>query len=634
MEDVMKFRPLRLSDKQYFENSGFICDQYRGSELCFANLYVWKDVDKIEIHPNKEFALLKGIYAGEVCFLPPIYFKEHVQDDLFNELENYCENERIPLIMNGLNESMKNQLIPTLSFSHEIEEQADLFEYLHKPSDFFHYSGKKFHGKRNHFNKFIKSYSYSFRSYEVSDYKNMISLIDTWNQMNGIPTLEKQPIQLALNNLSNLNIFCDIIEIDHSIAAFSIGTISHNHTGIILFEKADTSYDGIYAALNSLVASKRYYNCQYINRQEDMGVLELRKSKLSYKPVAFEKKYSIRKLDYYYNLKQQLKLLYQQSFEDSPYYINYFFSEKYHFDRVFTETDKNQVITALHIVDKKLSFHDQEIHYPYIVAASTKEEYRNQGYMRRLLEKALHSLKQNGYLVVGLNPASKTFYQQFGFRFCSFSQPTTLDPSLTDEITYRKIDITEFRELSYLYQKYCDQFDSYILRDTTYWENYMREVIFDDGYFELLLYQNNAIGYLVHVNQNIDEICLIDPKYMNLIGKYSTYTLQQPVNNEEYPYNMIRILNPIALLKHYPFDKTITTQLSIKITDKFMPDNDCTISLQIDNGVSIIKPSNTFDIEITIEDLTTILFTAFEITGYSVLRSIFKPSYNLIFDKF
>ncbi|HOI47045.1 MAG TPA: GNAT family N-acetyltransferase [Bacilli bacterium] len=631
----MYFRPLNLSDIKYFKEKPFPYTNYYGSELCFTNLYAWKEIDKIEIYTSNHFVLLKGIYNGDICFLPPILFDHTTMAEVLSLLEKYCDTEKIPLVLNGFNQCLKETLQSQINFPHHIIEQPDLFEYLYEPSHFFNYPGKRLHAKRNHLNKFIKSYSYSFRSYDPNDYANLINLLDLWTNGNGLPTLEIQAIQSVLLHLQELDAFCDLIEMDATIVAFSIGTISHNNTGIILFEKADVNYDGIYAALNSFVASKRYYNCTYINRQEDMGIPELRKSKQSYRPIAFEQKYTIYKDDEYYQTKKEIRALYESSFDDSPYYMNYFFSEKYHYNRLWTKKVDNQVVSSLHIVEKTLSFHKLLIRYPYIVAASTKTEYRKQGHMRDLIKQVCNDLFKQGEWIVGLNPIDKSFYQQFGFAFCTYAKPFVITgQSDANDIKLTRIDMTQFSMLKQIYEQFSTRFDSFIVRDETYWKNFIREVVFDNGYFELLYDDKNLIGYLVFVNNQIDELCLLDSSILTSLTKYNNQTVFLPTQDVHYPYNMIRIIDARKLIETYPYDTILTGSISFELTDSLIQENNIKVKLTVDKGICYIEDTSQVDYVLSIDQLAQLLFSPVSLESFLPFRLFFKPSINLIYDKF
>ncbi|MEG1536648.1 MAG: hypothetical protein RR416_06750, partial [Clostridia bacterium] len=52
-------------------------------------------------------------------------------------------------------------------------------------------------------------------------------------------------------------------------------------------EKADVAYDGIYPAINQMFVKAHFASVRFVNRQEDMGLEGLRKSKMSYYPIGF-----------------------------------------------------------------------------------------------------------------------------------------------------------------------------------------------------------------------------------------------------------------------------------------------------------------------------------------------------------
>ena len=59
----------------------------------------------------------------------------------------------------------------------------------------------------------------------------------------------------------------------------------------VTFEKALTQYDGAYAKINNEFV-KTLVGFEFINREEDLGLESLRKSKLSYHPVVILKRYN------------------------------------------------------------------------------------------------------------------------------------------------------------------------------------------------------------------------------------------------------------------------------------------------------------------------------------------------------
>jgi hypothetical protein len=76
--------------------------------------------------------------------------------------------------------------------------------------------------------------------------------------------------------------------IDGKIQAISIGGKINKNTVTVHVEKANTEYRGLYQLINNEFCKHLPEDITLVNREEDMGILNLRKAKLSYKPVWLE----------------------------------------------------------------------------------------------------------------------------------------------------------------------------------------------------------------------------------------------------------------------------------------------------------------------------------------------------------
>ena len=74
-------------------------------------------------------------------------------------------------------------------------------------------------------------------------------------------------------------------------AAMTAGTEISKLAFDVNFEKALRKYDGVYAVICNEFA-KTLTEYKYINREEDMGIEGLRKSKLSYNPIIIIDRYT------------------------------------------------------------------------------------------------------------------------------------------------------------------------------------------------------------------------------------------------------------------------------------------------------------------------------------------------------
>jgi len=62
---------------------------------------------------------------------------------------------------------------------------------------------------------------------------------------------------------------------------------------VIHIEKAHIEYEGSYQAINNLFLKSCSENASFVNREQDLGIPGLRKSKEAYKPHHMVKKYII-----------------------------------------------------------------------------------------------------------------------------------------------------------------------------------------------------------------------------------------------------------------------------------------------------------------------------------------------------
>ena len=96
----------------------------------------------------------------------------------------------------------------------------------------------------------------------------------------------------VVKDLKGYNCYADVLVVNDEIVGFAAGETMPNGIGALYFEKADIDYRGIYPLLDNLFCKAHFGEVKYINKQEDMGIEGLRKSKLSYNPVAMAERYT------------------------------------------------------------------------------------------------------------------------------------------------------------------------------------------------------------------------------------------------------------------------------------------------------------------------------------------------------
>lgn len=161
--------------------------------------------------------------------------------------------------------------------------------------DLINLSGRKFHAKRNHISKFKNSYpDYRFEEITNSNKEDAYKVMLDWCAENEIDIEhyeEKNAIREALDNMEEFKMHGGIVYVKDKAVAMTLGCEISPIAFDICFEKALREYDGIYAVINNEFA-KTLSSYKYINREEDMGIEGLKKSKLSYNPIILIARYN------------------------------------------------------------------------------------------------------------------------------------------------------------------------------------------------------------------------------------------------------------------------------------------------------------------------------------------------------
>src|SRR5574342_2345 len=99
---------------------------------------------------------------------------------------------------------------------------------------------------------------------------------------------------VALDNIEKLSVVGAVVLIDGQVEALALGEELNHHTAVIHVEKANSEFAGLYQFISSQFIVREFPHYSYINREQDLGEPNLRKSKLSYNPVRMVEKYRVR----------------------------------------------------------------------------------------------------------------------------------------------------------------------------------------------------------------------------------------------------------------------------------------------------------------------------------------------------
>lgn len=290
---MIPFKDIELQDKELI-TSFTLNSPRRNCDLSFSNLCSWRFLYNTKFAIMDGFLLLKFWADGELVYMMPIG-----NGDLNKVLDALIEDanrEGEPFCLLGICAGMCSELETFMPGRFQFTADRDYADYVYLRSDLATLSGKKFQAKRNHINKFKKTYNYEYTPITADRIRECLDLEAEWCKVNNCDQHEgtgneRRALIYALHNFDALGLTGGILHVEGKIAAFTFGMPINQDTFGVHVEKADTRIDGAYAMINYEFANHIPEQYIYINREEDLGIEGLRKAKLSYQPAIILEKY-------------------------------------------------------------------------------------------------------------------------------------------------------------------------------------------------------------------------------------------------------------------------------------------------------------------------------------------------------
>jgi hypothetical protein len=284
-------RPLGLDDKPFLDTI-FTGLQPRISEFTFANLYLFRTAHAYRLAMVEKALVVFGQgYGAKHYFLPPLTGNvENVLNRLLDE----------GLTLYGADEDFVNRYLRDKSV--EIVEDRDCFDYLYLRRDLAELPGNRFHKKKNRINYFVSRHACSIESYGERHLQGCLDLLAEWLRVrseidSASIAFEVAAAAEALRMTDRLGLEGVVALVDGKVKAFVLGERLNRDISVCHFEKADPFLDGIYQLIDREFNRLLFTDCTYVNREQDLGEMNLRETKLSYHPVELVKKFLVRRAD-------------------------------------------------------------------------------------------------------------------------------------------------------------------------------------------------------------------------------------------------------------------------------------------------------------------------------------------------
>lgn len=216
---------------------------------------------------------------------------------VIDELWPVFQKNHWPFRLMYIDEINLNLLRMLKGYDVQISYDPAYSDYLYDADSLRQLSGKALHSKRNYTNRFVRTHpDYDYRNITGDDREEALALVKAWCDEKGLDCRnlamsDYRAIRELFDNFDRLDIRGGAIRTGGRLVAFSLGSLIGEDTAVIHFEKADSAIPGLYAAINKMVLEHAFPEARFVNREEDMGIPGLRKSKQSYGPLRMICKY-------------------------------------------------------------------------------------------------------------------------------------------------------------------------------------------------------------------------------------------------------------------------------------------------------------------------------------------------------
>lgn len=290
---MIQFKKLDPANKAAYDEYLLNCGM-QGCEYNFANLYLWGRQRAAFINDSLVFFSQfnqRSVYLFPVCrgdlkqTIDAIIHDAHARD--------------IPCRLTSLSHEDCDTLEALYPDKFRFHHDRNSFDYIYNIEDLATLKGKKFQKKRNHLNKFKQTHP-DYRLEPLTDENTPMveDLLNRWykQRLEADPSadfyMEQIALAKALRHRKELDMEGLVLMDGEEILAMTLGSFLGGSTFDVQFEKAidETAYVAMCSGFAGYLMDK-YPHLQYLNREDDLGIEGLRKSKLAYNPVMLIEKH-------------------------------------------------------------------------------------------------------------------------------------------------------------------------------------------------------------------------------------------------------------------------------------------------------------------------------------------------------
>lgn len=316
------------------------------------------------------------------------------------------------------------------------------------------------------------------------------------------------------------------------------------------------------------------------------------------------------------NEKQNIRPLYEQCFDDTVQYTDYYFEKRLPNNLVAVNEVEGKTVSAVHLIPKTAIVGKLKTNIMYLYGIGTDIEYRYKGIMNETLNYVIRDMFDDMEAFTYLIPANEQIaeiYRKLGFEYVMDKPKMKMADQIkkpTHSLISRRAEKADLVKLSIFAQssvekKYCVT----LSKDIEYFRKIRELIEIEGGYIDIYVENKVIVGYRIWLDDEILEEVL-DPSIQTMSWQDTKCS----------PYLMARVLNirkTLRLLGFKGFGQKI-----MKLTDPVIEENNGYFKLTYDHAnVKLDKLDESSltqepELDITIGELTAHIF------GYNIIEGL------------
>ena len=288
----LSFEPIRLDRQEDYLTLLAQCPQI-ASDYSFLNLWGWSEEYNLSWAWDQDLVWIHQRLPEE-CMWAPVG-----QWDAVDWPRRFKDNGPLPALFTRVPEFLANIWSEELGDKIQIEEERGNWDYLYRVEDLIELKGKRYHKKKNLVNQFNRKYDFTYLPFGANMVEQAMAMQTDWCtwrdcESSDVLSSENRAIFKILTDWKQLaGLFGGALVADGSMVAYTVAEALTGDMLLIHFEKGDTQYKGVYQAINQMFLANSAAQYTFVNREQDLNDEGLRKAKLSYHPVDYQRKYRV-----------------------------------------------------------------------------------------------------------------------------------------------------------------------------------------------------------------------------------------------------------------------------------------------------------------------------------------------------